>query len=616
MTLQANDSQIDFQPVGKRVTVAKYTTLLEAAIQAGIDLASACGGMGLCGQCRVRLLAGAATPPNETEKDTFSELELARGDRLACCTEVEGNVRVHIPRESLLIGQRLQVEGDDGELQVDPLVRAFEVVVPPPALSDPRADLARVVAGLPETVQVGQVHAEPAVLDQLSPLARAENWRITTFFRREELVGVAPAGSHPLGYAVDLGTTKVAGYLVDLSTGGELARGGVLNAQIGYGEDVISRLAYAHRNPDGRRHLARMIQESLNELLGELVAEAGATRSQVVDVCIVGNTAMTHLLLDLPIRQLAVAPYVAATDTRVEVKARTLGLDTAPGAWVYVPPSIGGYVGADHVAMIMATGLDEVDRVTMGIDIGTNSEIVLRQPGRPHLASASCASGPAFEGAHISDGMRAASGAIEVVHLTPNGADIKTVDDAPAVGLCGSGIIDAVAELYRWNLINHRGRFKSDSQRVRRGRQSLEFLLVDEQNSGSGRDVVITQEDVNEIQLAKGAIRAGLEVLLEATNTAPEAVEEVIIAGAFGSYLDIQSAKAIGLFPDMPNARFRQVGNAAGVGAKQMLLSQEARTRAERLAAGADYVELTVFPKFNRKFAMAMLFPELIGPQE
>ncbi|MCB0236579.1 MAG: ATP-binding protein, partial [Anaerolineae bacterium] len=234
----------------------------------------------------------------------------------------------------------------------------------------------------------------------------------------------------------------------------------------------------------------------------------------------------------------------------------------------------------------------------------------------PHLASASCASGPAFEGAHISDGMRAASGAIEVVHLTPNGADIKTVDDAPAVGLCGSGIIDAVAELYRWNLINHRGRFKSDSQRVRRGRQSLEFLLVDEQNSGSGRDVVITQEDVNEIQLAKGAIRAGLEVLLEATNTAPEAVEEVIIAGAFGSYLDIQSAKAIGLFPDMPNARFRQVGNAAGVGAKQMLLSQEARTRAERLAAGADYVELTVFPKFNRKFAMAMLFPELIGPQE
>ncbi|MCB0253094.1 MAG: DUF4445 domain-containing protein [Anaerolineae bacterium] len=616
MALSSKDIQVDFQPVGKRVTVAKYTTLLESAIQAGIDLASACGGMGLCGQCRVRLLAGDATPPNETEQDTFSELELARGDRLACCTEVEGDVRVHIPRESLLIGQRLQVEGDDGALQVDPLVRAFEAIAPPPTLSDPRADLARIVAALQETAQFDQVIAEPEVLDQLSPVARAENWQITAFLRGQELVGIAPAGSHPLGFAVDLGTTKVAGYLVDLSTGGELARGGVLNAQIGYGEDVISRLAYAHRNPDGRHHLANMIRESLDELLGELVAEAGVNRNQIVDACIVGNTAMTHLLLELPIRQLAVAPYVAATDTSVEIKARTLGLETAPGAWVYVPSSIGGYVGADHVAMIMATGLDEVDRVTMGIDIGTNSEIVLRQPGRAHLASASCASGPAFEGAHISDGMRAASGAIEVVHLTENGADIKTVDDAPAVGLCGSGIIDAVAEVYRWHLINGRGRFQADSQRVRHGRQGLEFLLVDEQKSGSGRDVVITQHDVNEIQLAKGAIRAGLEVLLEATGTAPEAVEEVIIAGAFGSYLDIQSAKAIGLFPEMPNAHFRQVGNAAGVGAKQMLLSREARVRAERLAAGADYVELTVFPKFNRKFAMAMLFPELNGPQE
>ena len=383
-----------------------------------------------------------------------------------------------------------------------------------------------------------------------------------------------------------------------------------MNSQIGYGEDVVSRLAYAHRNDNGWQTLATMIQETLNDLLGELVAEAGVTREQVVDACVVGNTAMTHLLLGLPVRQLAVAPYVAATAAHVDVKACSLGLDMAPGAYVYTPPSIGGYVGADHVSMILATGLDSADKVVMGIDIGTNSEIVLRKPGRSNLASASCASGPAFEGAHISDGMRAASGAIEVVKVSESAVDIQTVGDAPAVGLCGSGIIDAVAELYRWRLINHRGRFQRDSMRVRQGRHGTEFLLVDGRESGSGRDVVITQEDVNEIQLAKGAIRAGLEVLLQATDTRPDEVAEVIIAGAFGSYLDIQSAKAIGLFPDMPNAKFRQVGNAAGVGAKQMLLSKQARHRSERLADDADYVELTTFPKFNRTFAMAMLFPE------
>ncbi len=615
MTPIRSRHQIDFQPVGKRVDVPAGTTLLEAAIQAGIDLSSACGGMGLCGQCRVQVLGGEVSPPSLSEIDIFSELELERGQRLACCTEVTGDVKVHIPKESLLIGQRLQIEGDSARLQLDPMVRACQIIVPPPALNDLRSDLSRVLDTLRDSFDLGPLQAEPDVLAQLSPLARAEDWQLSVFIRDQEIVGVAPAKTKPLGLAVDLGTTKVAAYLVDMETGGELARSGILNPQIGYGEDVISRLAYAHRNANGLQMLADMIREALNELLAELVAAAGASRAQVVDACIVGNTAMTHLLLALPVSQLAVAPFVAATDRHVDVKASALGLDMAPGAYVYVPPSIGGYVGADHVAMILATGLDDVDKVAMGIDIGTNSEIVIRKPGQPHLASASCASGPAFEGAHISDGMRAASGAIEVVKLSQNAVDIKTVDDAPAVGLCGSGIIDAVAELYRCGLLNHRGRFQRHASRVRKGRQGIEFLLVEASESGSGRDIVITQKDINEIQLAKGAIRAGLEVLLQTTNTRPEEVEEVIIAGAFGSYLDIESAKAIGLFPHMPHARFRQVGNAAGVGAKQMLLSKQMRNRSECLTANTDYVELTTYPKFNRKFALAMLFPNDDSPR-
>ena len=610
MTQPRRDFQIDFQPVGKRVDVPAGESLLEAAIQAGIDLASACGGRGTCGQCQVQILKGQVSSPSASERDLFSEAELATGLRLACCTRAEGNLKVHVPRESLLIGQRLQIEGDDALLQVDPAVRAYQVATSPPSLADLRSDLSRVIQALPGPLNREQIQAEPAVIDQLSPLARAESWRLTLFLRGQEIVGAAPAGSKPLGFAVDLGTTKVAGYLVDLETGGELARGGLLNPQIGYGEDIISRLAYAHRSAGGRQLLATTIRDSLNELLGELVAETGVARAQVVDACIVGNTAMTHLFLGLPVHQLSVAPYVPATDAFVEARASTLGLEMAPGAYVYVPPSIGGYVGADHVAMILATGLDTIDKVVIGIDIGTNSEIVLRRPGRSNLASASCASGPAFEGAHINDGMRAASGAIEVVKLSESAVSISTVDDAPAVGLCGSGIVDAVAELYRWRLIDHRGRFQRDSARVRKGRHGAEFPLVDSRKSGSGRDVVITQEDVNEIQLAKGAIRAGLEILLQATGTPPEDVEQVIVAGAFGSYLDIENAKAIGLFPDMPNAKFRQVGNAAGVGAKQMLLSGQARLRGERLADDADYVELTTFPSFRRQFALAMLFPD------
>jgi uncharacterized 2Fe-2S/4Fe-4S cluster protein (DUF4445 family) len=409
--------------------------------------------------------------------------------------------------------------------------------------------------------------------------------------------------------AVDLGTTKIAASLVDLTSGAELAVAGALNPQIGYGEDVISRLTHARRNPEGARTLALKVRETLDDLLGQLTTQAGVERTQVADVCIVGNTAMTHLLVELPVQQLAVAPYVAATGAALDLKAREVGLTTAPGAYVHVLPCIGGFVGADHVAMILASGLDRTEHVALGIDIGTNTEIVLAKPGQPCLTSASCASGPAFEGAHISDGMRAASGAIEVVSLTDTGLSLKTVDNAPAVGLCGSGIIDIVAELRRWNLINERGRFDRQNGRVRAGRHGPEFLLVPGSQSGSRRDVVITQNDINEIQLAKGAIRAGLEVLLDATGTAPEEVQEVIIAGAFGSFLKVHSALNMGLLPRLPQAHYRQIGNAAVVGARWALLSRQVRERARQIVGQTRYLELTTYPKFNRRFALGMLFP-------
>ncbi len=610
MTEPPRTCQVDFEPVGKRVDVAPDTDLLAAAQQAGLTLASACGGVANCGQCRVKVLSGPVSPPTADETFILTEVELQGGERLACSTRIGGDVKIHVPTASLLTGQRLQLEGHSRPVELDPLIRAYPLVVPLPSLQDPRSDFDRVATAVSSLDGSRPLVAEPAVIRQLAALARAANWSFTVYLHQAEIVGLAPPGLPPLGLAVDLGTTKIAAALVDLTTGAQLAVAGALNPQIGYGEDVISRLAHVRRNPEGGTLMAELVRHTLAELLTELLAQARAGSDQVADVCIVGNTAMTHLLLELPVGQLAAAPYVAATNAPVDVKARDLGLVAAPGAYVHVLPGIGGFVGADHVAMILASGLDRPERVTLGVDIGTNTEIVLARPGQSFLTSASCASGPAFEGAHISDGMRAAAGAIERVWLTETGLSLKTIDDAPAVGLCGSGIVDTLAELRRYGLINSHGRFDRLHPRVRQGRHGPEFLLTPAGQSGSGRDVVITQKDVNEIQLAKGAILAGLEILMDAAQTRPEEVEEVIIAGAFGSFLNLQSALDIGLLPRLPHARYRQVGNAAVAGARWALLSKVVRERARQMAAGARYLELTNYPQFNRRFARGMLFPE------
>lgn len=306
-----------------------------------------------------------------------------------------------------------------------------------------------------------------------------------------------------------------------------------------------------------------------------------------------------------------IRPIDAAASAALEIKARDIGLDAAAGAYVHVLPCVRGFVGADHVAMILASDLDRKPHVAVGVDIGTNTEIAVVRPDRRTLTSASCASGPAFEGAHISHGMRAATSAIEAVRIERSGVIVKTIGNAAPVGLCGSGIVDAIAEMHRTGVISGRGRINADAEGVRRTDQGLAFVVVPAERSGTGREIVVTQRDVSEIQLAKGAVAAGMESLVAATETKREDIEEVIIAGAFGSYLNLESALGIGLLPRFPNARYVQVGNAAGVGAKIALLSLAERERARNIAKHAGYVELTTFPGFNRQFAMSMSFPKL-----
>ena len=311
--------QVQFQPIGKRVSVPAGTDLLDAAREAGLDLASVCGGEGNCGQCRIVVLDGDVSSLTLDEEFILDEMEQLNGERLACCTEVNSDVTIHIPRESLITGQRLQIESNLRAIAVDPMVQAYQLSLVPPTMDDAKSDLTRVMTALEAACGVSAISAAPAVICQLSPILREQNWQVTVYVRSGEIVGLGSVGSRPLGFAVDLGTTKIAAYLVDLETGEYLAVKGAPNPQIGYGEDVISRLNHVYRNEDGGRVMAGKVRQTLNEMLGDLVQQIGASRQQVVDACIVGNTAMTHLLLQLPVAQLVKAPYVAAASSALTV---------------------------------------------------------------------------------------------------------------------------------------------------------------------------------------------------------------------------------------------------------------------------------------------------------
>ncbi len=330
---------------------------------------------------------------------------------------------------------------------------------------------------------------------------------------------------------------------------------------------------------------------------------------EIADICIVGNTAMMHLLLKMPVEQLLYAPFVSSIDRDVDVRASDLSLPSAPGAQVHVLPSIGGFVGADHVAFILSDGIDRSNKITVGIDIGTNTEIVVHDPRNGTFVATSVPSGPAFEGGHMSDGMRAASGAIEKVFFVDGKLEYRTIDSTVPVGICGSGIVDLLAELWRLDYINERGHLIRSGELVRAGKNGLEFLVVPAADSGSGRDIVITQHDITELQLAKAAIYAGIAQLLEITGTDVADVQEMVVAGAFGSYLDLRSAVAIGLLPRLPNARYSQIGNAAGAGAKLALISRAGREQARVIAKQVTRIELKQHESFNRLLARATRLP-------
>jgi uncharacterized 2Fe-2S/4Fe-4S cluster protein (DUF4445 family) len=377
-----------------------------------------------------------------------------------------------------------------------------------------------------------------------------------------------------------------------------------MNPQISYGDDVITRIGRARESPAEAARLQNVVITALSQIAIDLCGEVKARPENIVEAVVVGNTAMHHLFLRLPVAQLGLAPYVPAASQALDVKAREIGLNIAPGAYVHLLPNIAGFVGADLVAVLIATEPWKVGKVVLTVDIGTNTEVCLITDD--DMTSVSCASGPAFEGAHIQCGMRAASGAIERLRLVDNKVEYQTVYGTPPIGLCGSGILDAIAQLYRVGAIDKGGKMLDKHPLVRNVKGRNEFVLVKEGEREGGRAVTITQQDVREIQLAKGAIYTGIKLLLEARNRSEAEIEQVIIAGAFGTYIDVASAITIGMLPRLPLSRFRQVGNAAGTGARLALISRQKRAEAQAIARKIKYIELAADPRFMTIFVDAI----------
>jgi uncharacterized 2Fe-2S/4Fe-4S cluster protein (DUF4445 family) len=487
----------------------------------------------------------------------------------------------------------VRAEFDAGEtvevLRLDPTVVGQDVCVPEATLADTLSDLDRVSRALtppPFRVDLSAARQLPSVL-------RAGRWSLHAHLRDGELIGVAPVGRRTLGLAVDLGTTNVAGFLVDLASGTHIATLGIENPQVAWGADVVSRMNHAIQGDAHAAELRQAVSAAINAVAHDLCASIGAETTDIVDVAICGNTAMHHLMLGLPVRQLGRAPFVAAVRDAMEVKARELDLGFCPGAYVHVAPNIGGYVGSDHVAALLAT--EEIWRETataLVMDIGTNTEISLIHHGA--VTSVSCPSGPALEGGHISCGMRAAEGAIERVTVEDNRLAIETIGKRKPVGLCGSGVIDALAALRQTGITDERGRI---------GAEHPAIVEVDGMRAVAlAPGISVTQHDVRAVQLAKAAIRTGIELLLRENGLEEDAIALAVIAGAFGSYIDVGNAVAIGLLPDLPLDRFKQVGNAAGAGVRQMLASRQARARARALAAACRYLELSTRDDFQKAF--------------
>jgi uncharacterized 2Fe-2S/4Fe-4S cluster protein (DUF4445 family) len=616
MSVSSNNIRITFTPGGETIEVPAGELLLDAAVAAGIPLNAPCGGHGRCAKCLVRVEEGRCSVPADHEREALGEEELQQGWRLGCCATAETDCVLFIPPEAeALFSKPLEDALIEG-VAVEPDLVQMQLQLPPPSLEDQRSDFVRLcdTAAACSPIATAELHA----LWALPAVLRQNDFNISATVRNGHLLAVhAPAtAEHPLGVAVDLGTTSVVAYLVDLITGEHIGSGTAHNPQARHGADVISRTGYSKDHPDGLAQLQREAAGVVNQVVTQALDEAGARPERIFEMTFVGNTCMHHLFLGLDPRYIAEAPYIPVNALPIEASPTALGVKMNAAGRIFCLPVIAGYVGADTVGVIAATRLMESDQPVLAIDIGTNGEVALWSGER--LIVASCAAGPAFEGAQIEYGMRAAAGAISTVELADNDLVVGTIGDHPALGICGSGLFDAMAVCLQAGLVDMMGRMADDTKaaslppalaaRLSGEASTRKVLLASPELGNAPQAIYFTQKDVRELQLAKGAVRAAVELLLKECALKVDDLSAILLAGAFGNYIRPQSALRMGLLPETDLAKIRGVGNAAGAGAMLALISQPWRQKTCEIARRAEHLELARRADFQQMFMETMLF--------
>jgi len=634
--VSAKESKIVFTPSGKRGSFAQGTAVLDAARSLGVDVDSVCGGRGLCGRCQVSLAEGEfakhaitskadhLTPVGEVET-RFRERRrnFKPGRRLSCQAKIQGDLVIDVPAESQMHRQVIRKSAEHRDITLDTGVHLYFVEVREADMLEATGDVQRLLQALENEWGLTGLKCDSPVLPGLQSALRKGEWQVTVaVYKKSWVIAVWPGFKRDAyGLAIDIGSTTIAANLINLTNGDVVATDGIMNPQIRFGEDLMSRVSYVLMNPEGAAELTSTVREGVNELIATLARDGGVEPDEIVEVTIAGNPIMHHLFLGLSPVELGTAPFALVTDSALDLTAAALGLEINDGATVYVLPCIAGHVGADAAAMILAEEPHLLEEISLVVDIGTNAEIVLGN--RDRLLACSSPTGPAFEGAQISCGQRAAPGAIERVRVDPDtlevrfsviGSDLwsddpefpESVKAFGITGICGSGIIEAVAEMYLCGVITEDGvvdgSMSERSDRLLKEDRTWSFLLHD-----GKQKIVVTQNDVRQIQLAKAALYAGVKLLLDRAGI--ESVDRIRLAGAFGSHIDTKYAMVIGLIPDCQLEKVESAGNAAGTGARIALLNVAARAEIESVVRTIEKVETAIEPKFQEYFVDAMAFP-------
>jgi uncharacterized 2Fe-2S/4Fe-4S cluster protein (DUF4445 family) len=625
--------QILFRPEGKSVQVAAGTLLSEAIAQAGIDLNLPCGGQGRCGRCRIIVESGQVERRGSSR---ISSVELEQGYALACQTTVQGDLQVFIPPQEAIVrhlpSEKAAAEVPTLPVECDwrssPVVRQFFLTIEPPSLSDNTTDVERLKRELARQYGIQDVVASLPMLRQVARALRqseteeGKGWQVTAVLEMgtwmdenapPRLIDLRP-GDHTqrtLAIAVDIGTTSNVVYLVDLVSGKFVDSAAAYNAQISCGEDVISRILYA-RKEGGLEHLQRLVVGTINELLHELAERNGIDLNEIYAATVAGNTTMIHLFLALDPSYIRLEPYIPTVTFPPPVRAAELGIHICAEASVDCLPGVGAYVGGDITAGVLSSGMFKTDKLTLFIDVGTNGEIVLGNSD--WLISCACSAGPAFEGAGVHSGMRATVGAIEEVWINADSYEptYQVIGDVPPRGICGSGMIALLAEMFITGVMDKSGHLNHglNTPRIRVGEHGPEYVVAwAAETPGLRTDIALTEVDISNLIRAKGAIYAGFLVLTQSLGINLADVEEVLIGGAFGKYIDIEKAIQIGLMPDMPWERFRYLGNTSVLGAFTALLCRDMRREVTEIAKKMTYLELSADNRFMEQFTSALFLP-------